>query len=164
MTLYYRRKAGVVGLNVRFDAVVHLMRYPRQIELGNDVYVKYGARMCPCNALATIKIGKRTTIGYNTIIFASEAIEIGDDCMIAPNVYFVDSNHGTAPGRRMNAQENVTAPITVQDDVWIGTGAVVLKGTFVSEGCVIAANSVVKGTLEPYSIYAGSPAQKIGTR
>ena len=43
---------------------------------------------------AMVSIGERTTIGYNTIIMASKSISIGSDCMIAPNVYIVDSNHG----------------------------------------------------------------------
>lgn len=164
MTFFYRRRAGRVGINVRFDSIVHLMRYPELIELSDDVYIKSGARLCPCNTEARITIGKRTTIGYNTLIFASEAIEIGADCMIAPNVYFVDSNHGIDRSLRMNIQANTTAPIKVEDDVWIGTGTVVLKGSFIAQGCVIAANSVIRGSLEPFSIYAGSPAKKVGTR
>lgn len=140
------------------------MRYPLQIKIGDGAYIKSGARICPCNTSAKIFIGNNTTVGYNTMIFSSSEINIGDDCMIAPNVYLVDSDHGIELGRLMNVQNNTTEPITIEDDVWIGTGSVVLKGTYIPKGCVIAANSVVKGNLEPYTIYGGSPARKIGRR
>ncbi|BBL87587.1 hypothetical protein VroAM7_02400 [Vibrio rotiferianus] len=84
--------------------------------------------------------------------------------MIAPNVYVVDSDHGTQREYAMNSQPNITAPVIIEDDVWVGTGAVILKGTYIPQGCVIAANAVVKGKLEPYGIYAGIPAKKIGER
>jgi acetyltransferase-like isoleucine patch superfamily enzyme len=64
----------------------------------------------------------------------------------------------------MNRQPNIVGLITVENDVWIGTGSVILKDSHITEGCVIAANSVVKGTLEPFSIYGGAPAKKIGIR
>ena len=164
MSHYYRFRLGTADPSVLFDAFVHLMRFPRNIHLDSGVYLKGGARICPCNLNAHINIGKNTTVGYNTFVFASEQITIGDNCMIAPNVYLVDSDHGTERAQLMNAQDNITSPIVVEDDVWIGTGAVILKGTHISTGCVIAANSVVKGNLEPYSIYGGVPAKKLGER
>jgi acetyltransferase-like isoleucine patch superfamily enzyme len=164
MSVYYRRKLGLKGNSVMFDSVVHLMRYPRNIRLGSNVYLKFNARLCPCNETAEIAIGNRTTIGYNTLVFASESIKIGKDCMIAPNVYLVDSDHGSELGTNMNAQANVVDPIVVEDDVWIGTGAVILKGARIAKGCIIAANSVVKDCPEPHSIYAGGPAKRVGRR
>lgn len=164
MSRYYRYKLGIKGRDVTFDANVHLMRFPKNINLAAGVYVKSGARLCPCNKTAKISIGSKTTIGYGTLIFASGNITIGADCMIAPNVYLVDSDHGVKLGASMNTQSNVIEPIVVEDDVWIGTGAVILKGSHISTGCVVAANSVVKGVLEPYSIYGGIPAKKIGER
>jgi acetyltransferase-like isoleucine patch superfamily enzyme len=54
--------------------------------------------------------------------------------------------------------------ITIHDDVWIGVGTVILDGAVVGEGCVVGAGSLVKGSLEPYSIYAANPLAKIGER
>jgi acetyltransferase-like isoleucine patch superfamily enzyme len=140
------------------------MRHPKNIELGNGVYIKSNSRICPCNAKAKILIGENTTIGYNTIIFASEKIVIGKNCMVAPNVYIVDSDHGTSKGSLMNKQDNITQEIIIGDDVWIASGATILKGAVIPDGCVIAANAVVKGNLKPYTIYGGIPAKKIGER
>jgi len=164
ITPYYRWKVGKCGEGTSFDSVVHLMRYPKNIKLSKNVYIKGGARICPCNERAEVSIGENTTVGYNTNIFASEGISIGDNCMIAPNVYIVDSDHGTERVYLMNEQENIAEKIEVGSDVWLATGVVILKGSRIADGCVVAANSVVKGTLEPYGIYAGIPAKKIGER
>lgn len=164
MTLYYRRRVGKCGAAVNFDSIVNLMRFPRNIQFGDGVYVKSGAKLCPCNEKAKITVGENTTIGYNTMIFSSVNIQIGANCMIAPNVYVVDSDHGTDRSLQMNLQENTVSKVYIGDDVWLATGVVVLKGAVIPEGCIVAANSVVKGELEAYGIYAGVPARKVGER
>lgn len=54
--------------------------------------------------------------------------------------------------------------VTIEDDVWMGTGVIVLDGVHVAEGCVIGAGAIVTKDTEPYSIYVGVPARKIGAR
>lgn len=157
-------KLGFCGDKVYFEKNVQLLRFPKNIEINSKSHIKEGAKICSCNPEATIVIGEGTSIGYNTIIFSSSNITIGNFCMIAPNVYIVDSDHGMDRESLMKNQTNSTEPIEIGNDVWIATGAVILRGTRIPDGCVIAANSVVKGELEPYSIYAGSPAKKIGQR
>lgn len=164
MTLFYRRTIGQCGSRVNFDSIVHLMRNKKNIHILDDAYIKSGVRICPCNADANIFIGKGTTVGYNTMIFASKKITIGDNCMIAPNVYLVDSDHGMLLGKNMNQQENSVSEISIGNDVWLAAGTTVLKGTIIPDGCVIAANSLVKGKLEKNGIYGGSPVKKIGER
>lgn len=164
LSFIYGRRVGYCGDGVAFDSLVYLMRYPMNIKLQDRVYIKGGARICPCNSTASIEIGVNTTIGYNACIFSSSKISIGDNCMIAPNVYIVDSDHGMRRGVLMNMQENITDEVYIGSDVWIGAGAVILKGSNVADGCIIAANSVVKGALEAGSIYGGVPAKKIGER
>ena len=53
---------------------------------------------------------------------------------------------------------------TIGDDVWIGYGSIIMSGVSVGNGCIIAAGSIVTKDLEPYWIYAGSPAKKIKKR
>ena len=98
------------------------------------------------------------------IDFASEKIEIGDDCLIAPFVYLVDSDHRIDRAEKINLQPNQTAPIFVGNDVWIGTGAKILKGVTIGDGAVIASGALVKDDVEPYSIVGGIPAKKISER
>lgn len=157
-------KLGACGEKVFVDKGVEFLRYRKNILLADFVAIKEGAKLCTCNKLATIKVGKNTTIGYYTFIFASEKIEIGDDCMIAPFVYIVDSNHGTSKELPMNLQENDVKPIKIGNDVWIGANAIILKGVNIGDGAIISAGSVVTKNVDEYDIVGGIPAKIIGNR
>ena len=159
------RLRGVeVGAGALIDRDARLLRYPRRICVGDGAVLKAGSHLCPCNAGARVSVGARTTIGFHTIVYASESIEIGDDCMVAPFVYVVDSDHGMDRTRPMNRQPNLTAPVRIGADVWIGAHAVVLKGVTVGDGAVIAAGSVVREDVAPWAIVGGVPARVIGER
>jgi len=159
-----RKKLGSCGEGAYFDKNVEFMRYPQLVSVGSAAVVKEGVRICPCNQQASVAIGDRTTVGYHTFIFASESISIGNDCLIAPFVYIVDSDHGIERGIPINQQPNQTAPIVIEDDVWIATGAKILKGVRVHRGAIIAAGAVVNQDVPPYAIVGGMPAKTIGER
>ncbi len=159
-----RQKLGQIGDGVYIEDRVDFMRYPENIRVGNHVVFKEGAKICPCNKEASIRIGDNTTIGYQCYFFASSQITIGDDCLIAPFVYFVDSDHGIDRDKKINDQGNITAPIKVGNDVWIGTGAKILKGVTIADGAVIASGAIVKSDVGPYEIWGGIPAKKISER
>lgn len=159
-----RKRLGHLGQRVFIDKRVELLRFPKNIVIHDDVVIKEGAKICSCNEKATISIGSRTTIGYHTFIFASENIEIGNDCQIAPFVYLVDSNHQIDRNQLINQQPNVTAPIKIGNDVWIASNVTILKGVEIGNGAVIAANAVVNQSVPGYEIWGGTPAKKIGER
>jgi acetyltransferase-like isoleucine patch superfamily enzyme len=159
-----RRRIGAMGDSVFIEKNVRLMRYPRNIRVAEEVVIKEGARICACNDRAQIRIGARTTIGYHTFIFASELISVGDDCLIAPFVYLVDSNHGTRRDEPINRQPNTTAPIVIGNDVWIGAKATVLAGVTIGDGAIIASGAIVNRDVEPHTIVGGAPAKMIGER
>jgi len=162
--LFQSLRLGSLGRGVFIDKNVSLLRFPKNIFIGNEVVLKAGAQICACNTNAKIKIGNRTTIGFYTFIYASDGIEIGSNCLIAPFVYIVDSDHSITMGRPMNEQPNQTAKIVIEEDVWIATGAKILKGVTIGKGSVIAAGAVVKEDVKPYSIVGGIPGKVIGSR
>lgn len=141
-----------------------MLRFPSKIKIDESVFIKDNSILCVCNSQASIKIGERTTIGYNSIIFSSSSIEIGKDCMIAPNAYLVDSDHGMERGINMNIQHNNSLPIVIGDDVWVGANVVILKGVKIGSGAVIAAGSVLRSCVGPNEIWGGVPAKKISNR
>lgn len=163
-TFYLRRRLGFMGQGVTIDARASILRYPQNVQLADDVVIKQGAHICPCRIDASIRIGARTTIGFYSLLYASSKIEIGDDCMIAPFVYIVDSDHGIDKASLMNTQLNQAIPIIVENDVWIGAHAVILKGVQISRGAVIAAGAVVRESVPEYTIVGGVPARIIGER
>jgi acetyltransferase-like isoleucine patch superfamily enzyme len=162
--LYKLFDLSYLGRKVYIDRNVKLMRFKKNISIGDYSVIKEGTRICPCNSSAIVKIGKRTTIGYHNFIFSSEAIEIGDDCLIAPFVYMVDSNHQFKKNLKINQQPNEAAPIKIGNDVWIASNVTILKGVTIGDGAIIATNSVVNKDVPPYAIFGGSPAKKIGER
>lgn len=160
----YRSRLKASGKGVFYDKNVEILRFPKNVSIGDHVVIKEGARICACNQTAQIAIGRMSTVGYHTFIFASDGITIGSNCLIAPFVYIVDSNHQIAGDRLINQQPNETAAVQIGDDVWIGTGAKILKGVTVAEGAVIAAGAIVSNDVGPYEIVGGIPARKIGER
>ena len=161
---WHRARGAGLERGVLIDPDVRLLRYPRRIAVGADTILKSGVHLCPCNADASVSIGPRTTVGFHTLIYASSRIEIGADCMIAPFVHIVDSEHGLARARPMNLQSNSAEPVRIGSDVWIGSHAVILKGVTVGDGAVIAAGSVVREDVQPYQIVGGVPAKVVGER
>jgi len=159
-----KRRLGRCGKKIFIDKNVQLMRNPKKIFLNDNIFIKEGSKICVCNENARIEIGKNTSIGYHNFIFASAEILIGRDCMLAPFVYIVDSDHGIKKEILMNIQNNTTSPICIENDVWIASNVTILKGVTIGEGAIIAANSVVNKDVPPYTIYGGTPAKKIGER
>ena len=159
-----RRRLGACGDHVFIDDNVKVMRFPKNVSIAANVVLKEGARICACNETAKIQVGANTTIGYNTFIFASSSIVIGDDCLIAPFVYIVDSNHQIKKGQKINEQPNESGPISIGNDVWIGSNVTILKGVHIGDGAVIGANSLVNTDVPANAIYAGTPAKMIGER
>ena len=160
----HKSKGADLKSKVNISKNVEFLRFPKNITIHDNVMIKEGVRMCACNENAKIQIGKNTTVGYHTFIFASSQIKIGDNCLIAPFVYIVDSNHLIKRDQLINQQANVSDPIDIGSDVWIASNVTILKGVTIGDGAVIAANSVVNKDVPPYTIYGGTPAVKIGER
>jgi len=162
--LIAKKILGYCGDNVYIDKNVEFARFPEKIEIFSNVAIKEGAKICCCNEQSIISIGENTTIGYYTFIFSSEKIVIGADCLIAPFVYIVDSNHQIERSKLINQQENITAPIIIGNDVWIGSNVTILKGVSIGDGAVISAGAIVNRDVKDYSIVAGVPIKEIGER
>ncbi len=161
---YQWTRIGYCGRDVFLDSDVHLLRYPKNIHLADEVVINRGCQLCPCNPGAQIRVGKRTVLGAYSFLYASQSITLGDDCLIAPFVYFVDSDHARSREAPMNTQGMETAPIVIGNDVWIGARVVVTRGVTVGDGAILAAGAVVNQDVPPYAIFGGVPAKQIGVR
>ena len=108
-----------------------------------------------------IIIGNETGISGGTIC-ASKSITIGDKCLIGANVTIVDTDFHTinSNGRHTDKYiDNVNVrPVFIADNVFIGTGAIILKGVNIGENSVIAAHSVVTKSIPANVIAGGNPA------
>ncbi len=158
------KRLGKAGRNVFFGKNVEFLRNPGRIFLGDNVAINDGCKLCPANKNAKIEIGNWSSLSYNCFIFASAHITIGNDCMLAPFVYLVDSNHGIKKGVLMRKQQMAAKPIVIGNDVWVGAGAKILAGVRVGDGAVIGAGAVVTKDVPANSIAVGIPAKVIKER
>jgi acetyltransferase-like isoleucine patch superfamily enzyme len=151
--IIYKRRA------VYFEFGASLYRYFDNVNLGKDIYLKRWSTVGCANKHALVKIGNNTTIGFGSIIISSGSISVGDNCMIAPYVHIVDSNHGYSLKTPFNQQENIVSPVRIGDNVWIGTGVVILAGVAIGDNVVISAGTVVTKSFESGVVIAGVPAK-----
>jgi acetyltransferase-like isoleucine patch superfamily enzyme len=162
--LWHRTRGAKISRNTWISLSSSLLRFPSQIRIKESAIIKAGVHLCPCNNKANIDIGARTTIGFYSFLYSSSSIVIGDDCMVAPFVYIVDSNHGISRNTLMNLQANEARPIIIGNDVWIGAHSVILPGVTIGDGAVIASGAVVSKDVLSNTIVGGIPAKLIGER
>jgi acetyltransferase-like isoleucine patch superfamily enzyme len=115
---------------------------------------------------AQLKIGDYVKVTQNVLISSGNQILIGNNSLIGENVSIRDGDHNFHSGDLISTQGYNYDKITIEDDVWIGAGCIILKGSHLPRGVVAGANSLInrKASLEPYSIYGGNPLRKIGIR
>lgn len=107
-----------------------------------------------------IEIGQNTAINRRCYLDSRGGLYIGNSVSISPEVHLITAQH------KVNDPEfaYITAPIKLEDYVWLGTRAIVLPGVTLGKGCVVAAGAVVTKSFPDYSVVGGVPAKLISTR
>lgn len=119
--------------------------------------------------LTGVRIGEGTNVTPGLIVNDgySGLVSIGERVSIATNVTLVaDSNpNNSRLAEEPYVKEHLirTAPVVIEDDVWLGTNAVVLPGVRVGRGAVVGAGAVVTRDVPPFTVVAGVPARPIRT-
>jgi acetyltransferase-like isoleucine patch superfamily enzyme len=106
-----------------------------------------------------LELGDQVDIGEFTHIRANGGVRIGDRVLIASHVVITSRAHPVAVPRYGIVED---APVVIENDVWIGAGAIVLPGVTVGQGSIIGAGAVVTKSVDPRTIVAGVPAKQIG--
>jgi len=115
----------------------------------------------PLGSTGNIKIGEGTFINTEVSFgVPNEKVVIGKNVHIGPRVMFETTNHSLSYDPK-NGRSRWTKPITVEDEVWVGAGAIITQGVTVGRGSVIAAGAVVTKDVEPKTIVGGVPARII---
>ena len=134
-----RRRFGHLGANSSFDPLTSELGRLENIFVGDNVY-----------------IGPHCAVGADNV-----RVTIGSDTIIGPGVYLISGDHKIdEPG-----QDNATAPrgdnepITIGRNVWIGAGAIVLKGVTIGDAAIVGAGAVVTRDVPAFAIVAGNPAK-----
>ena len=136
------------GKNVIFFPTSSDIHY-KNISIGNDVFIGPGA----------------------SFIASLSHITIRDKSFFGPNVTIRGGNHsshiiGKLMADYMQQDKLVTddEPVIINEDVWVGTGSIILKGLTIGRGAIVGAGSVVTKNVSPYAIVGGVPARVIKYR
>ncbi len=136
------------------DGKPYLVQIPFHISLG-------------CNT----HIGKHFFANYNCTIMDYAPVSIGNNVFIAPNVTITTVNHSLIPQERgvfsykdsfhpnKIGNNEIIAPVTIGDDVWIGAGTIILPGVTIGSGATIGAGSVATHDIPPNVLACGVPCR-----
>ncbi|WP_172683722.1 acyltransferase [Desulfosarcina cetonica] len=144
-----------------------IFRYPphKNMELGKNVNVGFRITFDP-TPKGKIILGDNVNLTQDIVISSHYRVKIGNYTQIAEFVSIRDSDHNIQKSELIVLQGHNGIEIEIGEDVWIGAGTRVLKGSKIPEGVVIGCNSLVtaKSILKPHGIYVGSPVRLIRLR
>lgn len=161
----------IVAILRRLRTVILLSTARKRLTHGKDIHVGKGTRLW---APKRISLGDHVYIGKDVLIECNATI--GSFVLIANQVAFVgrhDHDFGAigfpvryAPwiGSAKHPSRYSDECAAVGDDVWIGYGVIVLSGTTIGRGAIVAAGSVVTADVPPYAVVAGIPARVVSYR
>lgn len=154
------------GVDVRVYPMAKIA-FPHVVDLGDHCRIRDFAFIF---AGEGVKIGKYTDIQPHVVIWGGGETIIGDRVSVGPGTVFLSAVYSHAEGMKMvdglgeGSTQALYGKLTIEDDVYIGANCTLMPDIVIGEGAVIGASSFVNKDVEPWGIYAGSPAKKIGER
>ena len=103
-------------------------------------------------------------LNYNCVILDTAPVHIGNAVFIAPGTVISCAGHAMDPVQRGKLAVGVSAPINIEDDVWIGANCVITPNVHIGRGAVVGAGAVVTRDVSPYTVVGGVPARPISRR
>jgi acetyltransferase-like isoleucine patch superfamily enzyme len=148
------------------DEGVYLHACPNGIEIGEDSYVMHHAELHVYNFRGIphsgIRIGRNCLISEYNVLRGQGGISIGDNVYTAPLVQILAVDHVYDDPTLPIIHQGITAEgIVIEDDAWIGAGAIILDGVRVGKGAVVGAGAVVSSDVPPHTVVVGSPARVV---
>jgi acetyltransferase-like isoleucine patch superfamily enzyme len=155
-----------LGARVFVEADVLLEGGEGGLVIGDDSMVMRGCTLQVYNHRslphAGIKLGRRTFVGEHTLMRGQGGITVGDNVLFGPGVQVLAVNHVTADPNVPIRDQGITAEgIRIEDDCWIGAGAIVLDGITIGRGACIGAGAVVTRSIPARSLAVGVPARVV---
>lgn len=163
----HKIKAGrtlILGDNVQINALSS-----NGIVFGNNVSVNSNTIIECTGTLKQLGeglvTGNNVGIAQNCFIQVRGNVKIGSDVIFGPGVHIFSENHGFSDmSIPIMEQPSTRKGVTIEDNVWVGSRAVILDGVTVGQGSIIASGTIVNIDVPPFSIAAGVPARIIKSR
>lgn len=139
------------------------MRLGERVLINRDCWIHIADGNRP--KAVKIIIGSNTGVGIGATISAAEKVEIGENVMMARNVYISDHSHAFSDPDVPFMMQGIDCvrPVSIGRGTWLGQNVVILPGVAIGEQCVIGANSVVNRPVPDFSIAVGAPARVVKT-
>lgn len=155
-----------LGRGSYLDQGVYIHACSNGVEIGEGTYVMHGSVLHVYNFRGLpnsgIWIGKNSLIGEMNVIRGQGGVHIGDRVYTSPLCQLIAVNHIFDDPTKPFVEQGITAEgIWIEDDVWIGSGAVIVDGVRVGKGAVVAAGAVVTKDVPPHTVVGGVPARVI---
>ena len=153
-----------LGQGSYLDEGVYIHACPAGIEIGPNTLVMHGAVLHVYNFRnlphAGIRIGRDSLIGEYTVIRGQGGVTVGDRVYTSPHTQIIAVNHVFDDPERPFIEQGITAQgIVIEDDVWLGSAAVVTDGVRIGRGAVVAAGAVVTRDVPAHTVVGGVPAR-----
>jgi carbonic anhydrase/acetyltransferase-like protein (isoleucine patch superfamily) len=163
----FRSQCAAVGRGLRMEDLPYIVGAGRII-LGNDIRLSGKSTVMFGSILAEspeLIVGDGTFIGHSCGFHIGRLIRIGRHCLLAGGVQVFDMDGHPLDADRRRAGEptppEAIEPVIIGDDVWVGAGAMILKGVTIGDRAIVAARSVVTKEVPPGMIVAGNPARLV---
>lgn len=153
-----------LGRGAYLDHGAYLHACPDGISIGENTIVMHHAVLHVYNFRglphAGIKIGRDSLVGEFSVIRGQGGVTIGDRVYTSPFTQIIAVNHRFDDPNVPFVAQGITAEgITIEDDVWLGAGAVVTDGVHIGKGAVVAAGAVVTRDVPAHTVVGGVPAK-----
>ena len=159
---WYSVQFNSCGKNFRVDGR-SLILSPENITIGKN-FSSMGNLYLYGNG-GEVLMGDNISVNTNVQIGAGGGrIVIGSNVLIGANVVLRSADHGLRATELIKGQPLSLGTINIEDDVWIGSNAVITSNVTLAKGTVVGAGAVVTKSTDPYSIVGGVPARKISHR
>jgi acetyltransferase-like isoleucine patch superfamily enzyme len=158
---YYLRSAQTLGPRVRLWGVPAISNQG-QLLIGDRVRLASGISTLELSVGpdGTLQIGDRVLINHGCSIGATKLVRIGERCNIGSQSILIDNAfHELDPDRR--DQQPDSAPVVLEENVWLAARVIVLPGVTIGKNSVVGAGSVVTKDIPPNVLAAGIPARVV---
>ena|GEM_PF-571979 len=151
------RVAGLIPVTTQFDGPCHTAG---RVRLHAGDYCRFGRGVFfETQDNGRIELGSHVRINMGSVLVSYSRVAIGDRCLIGEYVSIRDADHGTTPGKPIQLQSHCSVPVEIRNNVWIGRGAVILKGVTIGSGATVGANAVVTEDVPAGTTVGGVPAR-----
>lgn len=163
---------AVLGKNIQISGKVHWLIWGGKVRIGDNLYFSSGDAVNPIGSnlqgAIYVESGASLMIGNDvgmssTRMWIHDSIKIGDHVKIGGCVLMTDTDAHPMDfmARRSSNEGTKSAPIVIEDDVWIGAHSIILKGVTIGARSIIGAGSIVTKSVPADCVAAGNPCRVI---